>query len=177
MILSFLLFVIFLGFCIYIAEEHTRHVSMCFTVAVECVLPYNKHTLTPPPPGRQQRRTPHRQQYDVAHNTLDSRPQSSPFPALHLLPLHTSTLPSTPPTGPLLSPDQPCIFIRFHTLTCAQLLLPSFSPCLQPPLSAPVAALSSCFLFALLLLWVSVLRCFFSLKFVFFLFLGFNIFI
>lgn len=26
-------------FCIYIAEEHTRHASMCFTVAVECVLP------------------------------------------------------------------------------------------------------------------------------------------
>lgn len=120
-----------MGFCIYIAEEHTRHVSMCFTVAVESVLPYNKHTH---PPGRRKRRTPHRQQGDVAHNTLDSRPQSSPFPALHLLPLHPSTLPSTPPTRPLLSPDQPRVFIRFHTLTCAQLLLPSFSPCLQPPL-------------------------------------------
>lgn len=36
-------------FCIYIAEEHTRHVSMCFTVAVECVPPlYRKqlHTHT-----------------------------------------------------------------------------------------------------------------------------------
>lgn len=31
-------------FCIYIAEEHTRHVSMCFTVAVECVLPLYKTT-------------------------------------------------------------------------------------------------------------------------------------
>lgn len=31
-------------FCIYIAEEHTRHVSMCFTVAVECVLPSYKNT-------------------------------------------------------------------------------------------------------------------------------------
>lgn len=31
-------------FCIYIAEEHTRHASMCFTVAEECVLPlYKKH--------------------------------------------------------------------------------------------------------------------------------------
>lgn len=29
--------------CIYIAEEHTRHASMCFTVAVECVLPLNKN--------------------------------------------------------------------------------------------------------------------------------------
>lgn len=33
-------------FCIYIAEEHTRHVSMCFTVAVECVLPSYKNTHT-----------------------------------------------------------------------------------------------------------------------------------
>lgn len=46
MILSFLLFIGFL-FCIYIAEEHTRHVSMWFTVAVECVLPYNKHSRAP----------------------------------------------------------------------------------------------------------------------------------
>lgn len=34
-------------FCIYIAEEHTRHVSMCFTVAVECVLPLYKNTHIP----------------------------------------------------------------------------------------------------------------------------------
>lgn len=34
-------------FCIYIAEEHTRHVSMCFTVAVECVLPLYKTHATP----------------------------------------------------------------------------------------------------------------------------------
>lgn len=33
-------------FCIYIAEEHTRHVSMCFTVAVECVPPlHEKHAM------------------------------------------------------------------------------------------------------------------------------------
>lgn len=41
-------------FCIYIAEEHTRHASMCFTVAVECVLPFINtcnatHTLTHKP--------------------------------------------------------------------------------------------------------------------------------
>lgn len=39
---DFLLFVFihcFFLFCIYKAEEHTRHASMCFTVAVERVLP------------------------------------------------------------------------------------------------------------------------------------------
>lgn len=35
---------LFFLFCIYIAEEHTRHVSMCFTVAVECVPPLYENT-------------------------------------------------------------------------------------------------------------------------------------
>ncbi len=43
MILLFVFIHCFL-FCIYIAEEHTRHVSMCFTVAVECVMPLYKDT-------------------------------------------------------------------------------------------------------------------------------------
>lgn len=43
----FTIHLFFFWFCIYIAEEHTRHVGMCFTVAVECVLPYKKHTLAP----------------------------------------------------------------------------------------------------------------------------------
>lgn len=31
-------------FCIYIADEHTRDATMCFTVAVECALPLYRNT-------------------------------------------------------------------------------------------------------------------------------------
>lgn len=47
MILLFVFIIHCFLFCIYIAEEHTRHVSMCFTVAVECVLPLYKKKHTP----------------------------------------------------------------------------------------------------------------------------------
>lgn len=44
--IRFLLFVFssLVLFCIYKAEEHTRHASMCFTVSVERVLPPYKDT-------------------------------------------------------------------------------------------------------------------------------------
>lgn len=163
-------------FCIYIAEEHTRHVSMCFTVAVECVLPsltnMRRYTQTG------DSHTQHRQQGHVAHDEthwtvdlslslfLPSFPLSMPFPFL-----------------PLSAVTQN-IFMNFHThslLYCLLLPCPTLPPLFLsssvPLMYSLSLSLSSCFLFALLLLWVSVLRCYFSFFFFFFCFLGFNIFI
>lgn len=86
-------------FCIYIAEEHTRHASMCFTVAVECVLPFintcnatDTHTQTRKHTQTHKRR----QQGHVAHNknTLDGRPQSNLFLLFLLSSLSNSFAPA-----------------------------------------------------------------------------------
>lgn len=150
------------------AHKTRRHVFHCCRGMCAAIQETHSH------PRRRKRRTPHRQQGDVAHNTLDSRPQSSPLP-------FTSS-PST--LRPFLLPSQHVlsylpprlaylyVFIRtpVHCSSSSSfpLSLHVCSRLLSP--SAPVAALSSCFLFALLLLWVSVLRCFFFLEFVLFLF-------
>lgn len=124
--------------------------------------------------------TQHRQQGHVAHNrnTLDSRPQSQ-----LVLPSFPLSMPS--PFLPLSAVTQNIIFMNFSYAQLRALsALLSFlamsysasylSQLLSPShvLSLSLSALSSCFLFALLLLWVSVLRCYFSVLFFLFLFFG-----
>lgn len=180
MILSFLLFIFFFFLVLYLysrrAHKTRRHVFHCCRGMCAAIQETHSH------PRRRKRRTPHRQQGDVAHNTLDSRPQSSPHFALHLLPLHPSTLPPTQPTRSLLSPTPPRVFIRFHTHTRALLLLlllPSFSPCLQPPPLSFCACRCSLLLLSVCLTAVVGFRIalFFFSRVCFISFLGFNIFI
>lgn len=178
-------------FCIYIAEEHTRHASMCFTVAEECVLPLYKkhmqcHTYTN---TRRHKQT--QMQATGSRSTLQHTGQSTsvkPFPPLppppsalqtSLLFLPTfSLLPQLSITQSSLNLTYLEIFItQLRTLSafthCSPLFSCHVSYCIlssSVPFKYTHCSLLSCFLFALLLLWVSVLRCFFLKHFFSFVF-------
>lgn len=122
----------FFLFCIYIAEEHTRHTSMCFTVAVECVLPLYKKTNTKchTDTHTDTRRQPGHVAHDKSHTGQSSRPQSNrslPPPP----PLSDPYSFFPPPTLSLLPPDSPSRLSSSHiyTFSYAQLRnLSAFPP-------------------------------------------------
>lgn len=103
-------------------------------------------------------------------NTLDSRPQSQPVPPI-LPPLHAFSFSSSLSCHPKhiyeLSYAQSALLSSLAMSYAASSL-----PQLLSPSHVLSLSLSSCFLFALLLLWVSVLRCYFSVFFCFFVFWG-----
>lgn len=140
-----------------------------------------------------------RQQGHVAHkNTLDSRPQSNLF-LLFLPPLLFDPFSFCFFSASAFSPSSTLrhtvvslshIFIHFHTAQLRTLCFPLLAMSQTASYLSLLlcsshvfchCSLFSCFLFALLLLWVSVLRCFcflfFSSEVFLFFFLGFNIFI
>lgn len=158
------------GFCfVFMKWKSTQDTRACVSQLLWNVRCHDtkKHTRGHTQTKRHKQTQQCRQQGHVAHNknTLDSRSQSD-------LLLHTS-----PPAAgafsdssalhrPVVSDSH--VFITFHTqlrsLLCfPQLLL--FFHCSHPSLlfcsSHLTSLLSSCFLFALLLSWVSVLRCLF----------------
>ena len=181
----FIVFVLYL----YNRRAHKTREQMFHCCCGLCAAILQTHTHTHTKTQMRRDRHKRRQQGHVAHNknTLDSRPQSNLFLLFLLPPLSNPFLLVPPFSANTLPPLRELsvaqlslnhIFINFHTHSCAlSLLFPTapplfFLPCLilPPlflcflcPLSCTLSLLSllSCFLFALLLLWVSVLRCFF----------------